>query len=162
MNTEITMFGKSWTCNRGFTIVELMIVCSIIGIVCAIAFPSLLPIIRENRIKAETRKAVDMLKVARMTSLRDGTVTTVSISPQKISITKTTSDGKTQTIRELGTEYGKIYFTMNYPSVSFASDGILKGDYPNPPTIIVTDGHNEYYIEVALSGLARVTQSKDV
>lgn len=149
-------------CKRGLTLVEIMIVLSILGIVSAIAFPTMMPIIRENRVKAETRKAVDMMKLARMTALRDNTTTTVSVSPKKISMTQATLDGKTKIVREAETEYSKIFFTMNYPSVQFASDGILKGSYPDVPTVIVTDGHNEYYIEVKPSGIARVTQSKDL
>lgn len=156
------MKGKSMRSRSGLTMVELMIVLSIIGIMSAISFPTLLPIIRENRIKAETRKAVDMMKLARMTALKDNITTTVSVSPKKISMTQATSDGKTKIIREAETEHSKIYFAMNYQSVQFASDGILKGNYPDVPTVIVTDGRNEYYIEVKLSGIARVTQSKDL
>lgn len=147
---------------KGLTMIELTIVLAMIGIMCTIAFPTMLPIIRENRIKAETRKVVDMMKLARMTALRDNITTTVSISTRKMSITQKTSDGKTKTIREIETEYGKVYLSTNYPSVSFASDGILKGDYPNPPTVTVTDGHNEYYVEVKLSGLAHVTPMKEL
>lgn len=148
--------------RNGFSMTELMIVVAIIGIVSVIAYPSLRPIILDNRVKSETRKVTDMLKLARMTALRDGIVTTVEISPQKISLTQALPDGKQQVIRESISEYKNIVFSMNYPSISFASDGILHGNYTNIPTATITDGHNEYYVEVKPSGLAHVTPMKEL
>ena len=148
--------------NTGLTLVEIMIVLTMIGIVSAIAFPTMMPIIRDNRVKAETRKTADMLKLARMTALRDSTATTINISSDHRSITMTQLDaaGKDKLIRSVATEYQKILITSNYPQIRFKPDGTLLGEYPSGiPELTISDGTSEYYIDVRLSGLAKVAPS---
>ena len=150
--------------NTGLTLVEIMIVLSILGIVSAIAFPTMLPIIRENRVKSETRKVVNNLKLARMTSLKDVAETTVSIENSKqITVKQTGSDGKEKIIRQINVEYSAVYITASPTSVTFRSDGTLKYDSNAAmPDIVVSDGVSEYYISVKLSGLASVEPMKQI
>ena len=92
--------------------VELAIVAAMISIVCVIAFPTMMPIIRDGRVKSETRKVVDHLKLARMIALRDVVETTISISNSKqITLKQIGSDGKEKIVRAVNVEYSAIYIT---------------------------------------------------
>lgn len=152
--------------KEGFTVVELMITVAIIGIMSAIAFPSLMMVIKDGRIKAEVRKSVDMLKTARMTALRDGVVTSVKIEKDTISLTQPRTVGTNTTeitIKSVVSERpDKVLFSTNYPTLIFSSDGMLKTDtsVSGVPTITITDGEHEFYVEVKPSGLAHVVPTK--
>ena len=150
--------------NTGLTLVEIMIVLSILGILSAIAFPTMLQIIHENRVKSETRKMVDSLKLARMTALKDVTETTVSISNSKqITIKQIGSDGKDKVLRTTSIEYDAVYITASPTSITFRSDGTMKHDSNTAmPDIVISDGKSKYYINVKLSGLARVEPMKQI
>lgn len=148
---------------NGLTLVEIMITLSILGIVSAIAFPTMMPIIRENRVKSETRKMVDSLKLARMTALKDVAETTVNITNNKlITIKQIGSDGKDKVLRTARIEYDAVYITASPTSITFRSDGTLKDTTATMPDIVVSDGKSEYYISVKLSGLARVEPMKEL
>lgn len=153
--------------DKGFTMTELMITLAIIGLMSAIAFPSLNMVIKDGRIKAEVRKSVDMLKVARMTALQTGVVTSVNITKDSIIITQPVkaadSTVTTKTLRTVTSDRpDKVLFSTNYPVISFGSDGMLKIDtsVSGVPTITIMDGEHEYYVEVKPSGLAHVVPIK--
>lgn len=150
--------------NIGLTLVEIMIVMSILGILSAMAFPTLMPIIHENRVKSETRKMVDSLKLARMTAMKDVAETTVSITNSKqITIKQIGSDGKDKVLRTASIEYDAVYITASPTSITFRSDGTMKHDSNTAmPDIVVSDGKSEYYISVKLSGLAKVEPMKQI
>lgn len=150
--------------EKGLTLVEIMIVLSILGILSAMAFPTMMPIIRENRVKSETRKVVDHLKIARVTAMKDSAETTISIANSKqITIKQIGSDGKDKVLRTTSIEYDAVYITASPTSITFRSDGTMKHDSNTAmPDIVISDGKSKYYINVKLSGLARVEPMKQI
>lgn len=64
--------------NRGVTLVELMIVISILGVIAGIAGPNFSTFIAERSVAAETRRVIGVLKLARSEARARGATVTVS------------------------------------------------------------------------------------
>lgn len=84
------LFARSLKCNRGFTIVELMTTLAILGIVAALAMPSLTTVVNTNRLAGLSNEVVTVLQTARMESIRRNR--RVVICPSTDGATCTTSE----------------------------------------------------------------------
>ena len=61
-------FAAIWTKmrgNRGFTLIELMVVCAVVAILVGVAAPSLNHFVQTNRLSNETNSLVSALNLAR-------------------------------------------------------------------------------------------------
>lgn len=66
--------------NRGFTMVELMIVVAIVGILAGLVAPNYSTIIAERNVAAETKRMIGLLKLARSEARARGATVTLSRS----------------------------------------------------------------------------------
>jgi len=81
--------GKSSA--RGFTLIELMVTISILGVFALIALPSLQELFKNNRIATQTNDVVSLLAFARAEAMRRGA--RVAICPSSDASTCDTSSG---------------------------------------------------------------------
>lgn len=58
--------------ERGFTIVELLIVMVVVGILAAIAIPNFQPLLKKDKLRATTTTVTSTLYLARMKAVNDG------------------------------------------------------------------------------------------
>jgi type IV fimbrial biogenesis protein FimT len=72
------------TRNQGFTLVEMVVVLSILGIAVAIAMPSFIRFVQNNRLATTANAFVGALNLARSEAITRGVTVTVCKSPDQI------------------------------------------------------------------------------
>nr|WP_320049079.1 GspH/FimT family pseudopilin [uncultured Desulfuromonas sp.] len=75
--------------QRGFTILELVVVIAIIAVAAAVALPKLMDIGKSNQVKSATRQIKDQLALARGEAIRQNNPVVVAFDSKKITV-----DGK--------------------------------------------------------------------
>ena len=78
--TQTVQPTRPTSAQRGFTLVELMIVITLLAVVAGIAVPSFRGMVADNRIAASTNSVVSALNYARSEALREGR--RVEVSPR--------------------------------------------------------------------------------
>ena len=67
-------------CDKGFTMIELMIVVAIVGIASALAVPNFLEMIRQSQLKEATLEVANKLTTARMAAMNRNKAVTVALA----------------------------------------------------------------------------------
>ena len=73
--------------DRGFTLIELAVVLIIIGVIAAIAAPSLIGLLNRYRVNQATEILVGAIKEAQRQAIRQGKLCRVNINPSNNTIT---------------------------------------------------------------------------
>ena len=104
-------------CVRGYTLVEMLSVISIVAIMTAMGVPSFRYVTNSNRVTAEVNQLYWDMELARSTAVREGLPTTICPS----------TDGRSCAVRSQSWQNGWIVFSdMNGDGVVDTGDSILR------------------------------------
>lgn len=78
--------------DRGFTLVEMLVVLIIVGVISAVASPNLLGLLNRYRVRQAKQTLVGAIKEAQRQAMRQGKVCRVSINSNSNTITGTPPD----------------------------------------------------------------------
>jgi|UPI00069F59E5 prepilin-type N-terminal cleavage/methylation domain-containing protein len=107
------------TNNRGFTLVELMIVIALIAVIAGFAIPQFGRIIDNNRVVSTTNSIVGLLNYSRSEAVRRGERVTVTSAADTL-VTTLTSNGNV--IRQIEESDGGLSITAG--AVTFRANGL--------------------------------------
>jgi type II secretion system protein H len=132
--------------QRGFTLVELMVLIGIIGLLAAIGVPTFNGYLRANEIDATGDRLASDLALARATAVSQGRIIRFTSDDSGYTITDP-GDGRTLRDREFG---GSIEL-VTPETVDFfpwgAADTVL---------LTLSDGHEQREVRVLPTGMAEV------
>lgn len=118
--------------ERGFSLAELLLVLALIGILAALAAPSLSSYLTVSRLNAAVGEVQGDLARTRMEAVRRGRSASFRITPTSgtYTITINADDGttvlRTVKTRNLRSDYGTLSFSSSSPAaVTFNSRGLL-------------------------------------
>ena len=119
----------------GFTLVELMVGCMIMGIVAAVAAPGFSGLIRNYKLSNATRMVWLDLHKAKMMAIKQGQTMRVDFSTTSYTITRVDT-GKVVFTRDLSSDYAGITLkTGTTTPISFGNTGTA-----NAGTVIIQRG----------------------
>ncbi|WP_373002152.1 GspH/FimT family pseudopilin [Marinobacter sp.] len=107
------------TNNKGFTLVELMIVIALIAVIAGFAIPQFGRIIDNNRVVSTTNSIVGLLNYSRSEAVRRGVRVTVSSASDTL-VTTLASNG--DVIRQMEEADGGLNITAG--AVTFRANGL--------------------------------------
>ena len=104
--------------TNGFTLVELMVTISIIGIFAAIAMPSFQSLIQNNRIQAASSEFQAGLAMARAEAIKRGGDARVALVPNTVGTTKVWSNGFTVFYDKAGDANANVAPLVDSPNIT--------------------------------------------
>lgn len=135
--------------DKGFSLVELMVTIVVFGILAVMAFPNLSMWVKNSRLKASARELHQICTTAKLSALRDGHRTIVTVTKKSATITQVLDNGSIKTLRTISPEYNTISYSES--SVTFRSSGT-----PTAATnLSVTDGR-EIQVQIGAGGAIRI------
>ncbi len=75
--------------DRGFTLVELLIVLVIVGVIAALGVPNLISLFRSNQVKSALHTLVGAIKETQKQAMRQGKLCRINIDPSTNNLTAT-------------------------------------------------------------------------
>jgi type IV fimbrial biogenesis protein FimT len=121
--------GLATRASRGFSLVELMVALSIVGITLAIGVPSYRYVTNSNRVSAEVNQLLGDMQYARSEAVKEGT--TVSVCPAgSVTITGTTATGTCAASGATWQSGWVVFADLNGNGALDAGDQILKVQPP--------------------------------
>jgi prepilin-type N-terminal cleavage/methylation domain-containing protein len=146
--------------NKGFNLVELLIIIAIMGIVAALAAPNLNNLVRKNRIENQTRRIYTDLSNTRIRAMSTNRTHCLIFQPAPVNhyqvISDTNGNGQcdaapadTEVLKRAGIDIVPFTFTNNVPpketitdnlggGVVFNGRGLARGFSPLGTTVCVT------------------------
>lgn len=85
------MFGRTKKSDRGFTMIELVVVLVIIGVIAGIASPSLLGFFRRHQVNASMSELLGAIKETQKQAMRQGRICRIDVDPNTNMITASPS-----------------------------------------------------------------------
>lgn len=105
--------------NRGFTLMELLVTIALIGVMSAIAYPSIRDLGRGYRIRGAARQVYSDLQMARLGAIREGKSWSLVFSPgDNVFTSYIVRNGAGTTVKTVG--LADLYSGMTYEE-NFAS-----------------------------------------
>lgn len=141
--------------QRGFTLVELMIVIVLLGIVSSIAMPNFVQFIQNNQVQAQTDELASFIQYARSQAVAGRASYEIKVvSNEKWTVGPAGGDVE----RELEIKPDKAAVTHNLtgtpPTITFSGNGTASVGFK----ITVchnADAGNGYFLEVSPSGMTK-------
>ena len=136
------------TTDKGFTIIEVLIVIVIIGVVSAVAIPNLISWVPEYRLRGASRDLYDNMQFARMSAIKareDCYISFNTPSENQYSINTETETLKTVVLADYGSG---ITFSSAPETIRFQSNGL--SDAEN--NVEITNSAATYQASVFISG----------
>jgi type II secretory pathway pseudopilin PulG len=140
--------------DKGYTILELLVIVIMLGVLASIAAPGWLGFINRQRVRTVNDRVFQSLRTAQSEAKRtkrDVTIVFNAVDPPTVTI-----DGNTQQLNAQGEiKPGTITLTVNTPAATIPPNS-LTFDYQGN----LTTGTTPFYVTVAPSGSAPNTSAK--
>lgn len=157
---QVTGIG-SWcrSCQRGFTLIELMVAIALLAMIATIAIPSFAGLMREQRLVHASNDLLAAVNLARSEAIKRGEETRMCALPDCAGDDWTRGwqlqDSAQTRLHQWQVESGGVRITSNQAQVDF--DGM--GRLTSATTLELTLGENGREISISRSGLARVERA---
>lgn len=136
--------------QKGFSVVELLVVIGIFVIGLAIAVPSLMQMGKRSQVKSGARKIKDALYTARMRAVELNDTVTVQFDTDAETYTTTSSDG--EVLDSYSFNNVDLGINIDPATITWNTQGLTG----NSCTITVTHGADQYNVVVASTGNVRI------
>ena len=80
-NKRLFCFWKTLKNRRGFTLTEVVVILSILGIMTAISVPSYLSWLPKHKLQTSARQIYDDINLAKIRAVKDNTVAVITFTP---------------------------------------------------------------------------------
>lgn len=130
MNTP-TYCPRRRSCDRGYTLIEMMVAVALLGVMLALAAPRLEGLTRANRLRAAIDRVSSDLTLARLSAVREGRQASLRIDDQgrRYTVTIDNADGTAASTLKtvvVNTEYKGVTLDPQAAQVSFDSRGMWR------------------------------------
>lgn len=145
--------------SKGFTLVELIIAVTILGIFSAIAIPSFTSFVNNNRLQTTSNELASLLQYARSTAAQNNATYITCISNGIWTVKKGSACSSTADLRSYEAPANvSIAYTSNMLPMTFYSNGTTSAPSTGSALIICkdTDAANGYKLTVKNSGQIRI------
>lgn len=151
----------SWcrSCQRGFTLIELMVAIALLAMIATIAIPSFAGLMREQRLVHASNDLLAAVNLARSEAIKRGEETRMCALPECAGVDWSRGwqlqDSAQAMLHTWQADSGGVRITSNRDQVDFDGMGRLAGE----ATLELTLGERRREISISRSGLARVERA---
>jgi type II secretion system protein H len=166
-----SLTGQNKTGRRGFTLIELILVLSLLVIITSITLPPMAKFIRGRALDTEARRLISFIHVAQSRAVSEGTPMVLWINSQAgtygllAETSGQTGDPQAETltldstlkIAVLNTGVGAQTLFNNLPAIRFQADGTVDEGSPQAVKLVDVDGFSRLLTETRLRNGYEVT-----
>ena len=138
---------------KGYTLVELLVIISILGIISAVSVPNLLSWYPNYRIRSASKELYNNLQWARMSAIKARENCYIDFNSPGANQYTVNFESKTVRIVNLADHDSSLSFSEAPERITFRSNGLaILGD----EDLIVTNSNKKYQAEVFISGAIKL------
>ncbi|HEY9771088.1 MAG TPA: GspH/FimT family pseudopilin [Coleofasciculaceae cyanobacterium] len=124
--------------SSGFTLIEMLVTITVVGVIAAIAAPNFLGMLNRNRVNNAAQQVEGALKEAQRQAMRRGKPCSFNVNTTNSTI----SGGCLLSNRELNTNSYTIQLNSNTTTITFSGKGNITGT-PSPVLVVsIPNGTN--------------------